>query len=125
MTNSSVRNLFPLCLACLLGATLGARETAATTEKELYQSCLVGGHRAKTQFCTDYVQGFIDGMIMGYTAHGTVRGYCPPATGVSVARGRAIIETWLRDHPERLDTDASILAGLALSEAFPCKTAPR
>ncbi len=72
-----------------------------------------------------YLHGFIDGMIMGYTAHGTVRGYCPPVTGVTVARGRAIVEQWLRDHPERLDTDAGILAGLALSEAFPCKAGTR
>lgn len=114
----------PLCLACLLGTTLAAQETLATTGKELFQSCLAGNKSAGTQFCSDYVRGFIDGMIMGYTARATVRGYCPPATGVSVARGRAIIETWLHDHPERLDTDAGILAGLALSEAFPCKSEP-
>jgi len=122
--NSPVRNLVPLCLACLLGTTLAAHETAATTGKDLYRSCLVGDTGAGTQFCVDYVHGFIDGMIMGYTAHETAHGYCPPATGVSVARGRAVIEQWLRDHPERLDTDASILAGLALSEAFPCPAAP-
>jgi hypothetical protein len=120
----SVRNLFLLCLACLLGTTLGVHETAATTGKELYQSCLAGDKSAETEFCSAYVHGFIDGMIMGYTAHGTVRGYCPPVSGVSAAQGRAIIETWLHDHPERLDTDAGILAGLALSEAFPCKSEP-
>ena len=117
----SVKNLVVLCLACFPVTILGARETAATTGKELYRSCIAGDQSAATQFCTDYIHGFVDGMIMGYTAHGTVHGYCPPPTGVAVARGRAIIRTWLHDHPERLDTDAGISAGLALSEAFPCK----
>lgn len=96
----------------------------ATTGKELYQSCIAKNADGKLD-CATYLHGFIDGMIMGYTAHGTVRGYCPPVTGVPVARGRAIVEQWLRDHPERLDTDAGILTGLALSEAFPCKAGTR
>jgi hypothetical protein len=119
-----VKNLLPLCLACVLGVTLRTHESAATTGKELYQSCLAEKQSAESQLCSAYVHGFVDGMIMGYTAHGTVRGYCPPVTGVSVARARTIIESWLHDHPERLDTDAGILAGLALSETFPCKTEP-
>lgn len=108
------------CLACFVGLMLRGAGADAATGKELYESCAAKNADRKLD-CTAYLRGFIDGMIMGYTAHGTVRGYCPPVTGVPVARGRAIVEQWLRDHPERLNTDAGILAGLALSEAYPCK----
>jgi hypothetical protein len=108
-------------MTCLVGVTLLTREAAATSGKELYESCLAKeAKNTETVNCAAYIHGFIDGMIMGYTARDTVRGYCPPVTGVSVARGRAIIEKWMHDHPERLGTEAGILAGLALSEAFPC-----
>lgn len=116
-----MRYFVALGFACLLGIALQTREAAATSGKELYESCLARSAKsARGVDCAAYIHGFIDGMIMGYTAHGTARGYCPPVTGVSVAHGRAIIEKWLRDHPERLNTDAGILAGLALSEAYPC-----
>jgi hypothetical protein len=111
-----------LCLACLLDITLGVGHAGATTGKELYESCVAkSAQSARGVDCAAYIHGFVDGMIMGYTAHGTNRGYCPPVAGISVAHGRAISEKWLRDHPERLNTDAGILAGLALSEAFPCR----
>ena len=116
-----MRILFPLLLAGAL-ATAYAHPSAATTGKELYAACTANGGGTSLD-CAAYVQGFVDGMIMGYTAHGTVRGYCPPVGGVTVARGRAIIEGWLRDHPERLGGNAGILAGLALAEAYPCKGA--
>jgi hypothetical protein len=115
-----MKKIVVLGFACLVGIAAHAAESPALTGKELYQSCST--KKASSEpICTAYVHGFIDGMIMGYTAHGTSRGYCPPVTGVSVARGRAIIEKWLRDHPERLKTEAGILSGLALAEAYPCK----
>lgn len=117
-----MRFIFVLGLACLVGVASQSRPAAATSGKELYESCLAKSAKAAHGVdCAAYIHGFIDGMIMGYTAHGTSRGYCPPVTGVSVAQGRAIVEKWLRDHPERLSSDAGILAGLALSEAYPCK----
>ncbi len=119
-----MKSVVLFCLTCLLGLMLRGPGADATTGKELYESCITKNTDRKLD-CMAYLHGFIDGMIMGYTAHGTVRGYCPPVTGVTVARGRAIVEQWLRDHPERLDTDAGILAGLALSEAFPCKAGTR
>jgi hypothetical protein len=107
--------------ACLSGVAL-SQPARAYSGAELYQSCAnADTGSADNLACAAYVSGFIDGMIMGYTAHGTVRGYCPPVTGVAVATGRAIIEKYLREHPEKRKTEASILAGLALSEAFPCK----
>ncbi len=117
-----MRPIFVLGFACLLGIAVQAEQAAATSGKQLYKSCLAKSAKStRSSDCAAYIHGFIDGMIMGYTAHGTSRGYCPPVTGVSVAHGRAIVEKWLRDHPERLNTDAGILAGLALSEAYPCK----
>lgn len=110
-----------LLLLCLLGVALSP-PASAYSGAELYQSCSNGdAGSADNLACAAYVRGFVDGMIMGYTAHGTVRGYCPPVSGISVTTGRAIIEKYLREHPEKRKTDASILAGLALSEAYPCK----
>ena len=82
-----------LCLACLLDITLGVGHAGATTGKELYESCVAkSAQSARGVDCAAYIHGFVDGMIMGYTAHGTNRGYCPPVAGISVAHGRAIIE---------------------------------
>jgi hypothetical protein len=114
-----VRIFFPLLIAGAIAAAC-AHPAAATTGKELYAACTAKGG-GKNLDCAAYIHGFVDGMIMGYTAHGTVRGYCPPVSGIAPARGRAIVETWLREHPERLGGDAGILAGLALAEAYPCK----
>ncbi|HEX4111876.1 MAG TPA: Rap1a/Tai family immunity protein [Stellaceae bacterium] len=115
-----MKKIIMLCLLSPFGIAMWPHDAAALTGKELYQSCST--QKASSELtCIAYVHGFIDGMIMGYTAHGTSRGYCPPVTGISVARGRSIIEKWLRGHPERLKTEASILSGLALAEAYPCK----
>ena len=113
-----MKYLISLIFAGAAATALFVQPAAATTGKELYAACKADG--ARKVECDAYIRGFVDGMIMGYTAHGTVRGYCPPVTGIPPARGRAIVETWLRDHPERLGGDAGILAGLALAEAFPC-----
>lgn len=115
-----MKHIVLLSLAGAIAVALPATRSAALTGNELYQSCSAG-KAGGNQRCDDYIHGFIDGMIMGYTANGTSRGYCPPVTGVPVAKGRAIIETWLREHPERLKGEAGILSGLALAEAFPCK----
>lgn len=111
---------FLLLAAAGVFAVACTHPAAATTGKELYTACTGKGGAAKLD-CAAYIDGFVDGMIMGYTAHGTVRGYCPPVSGIPPARGRAIVEAWLRDHPERLGGNAGILAGLALAEAYPCK----
>jgi hypothetical protein len=117
-----MKNILLFCLLVLVAITVRPDTADALTGKELAQSCSAkNGKSAESLTCAGYVRGFIDGMIMGYTAHGTSRGYCPPMTGISVPQGRTIIEKWLRDHPERMKTDASILAGLALAEAYPCK----
>jgi hypothetical protein len=117
-----MKKFLVLSLACLVGVASHAGRAAVTSGKELYDSCQAKNAKsAAGDECLAYIHGFVDGMIMGYTAHGTTRGYCPPVSGVSAAQGLAIIEKWLHDHPERLGTDAGISAGLALSEAYPCK----
>jgi len=45
--------------------------------------------------------------------------YCPPDK-VSGVQATAIVEKYMRDHPEKLNNAVNAIIPLALLEAFPC-----
>jgi hypothetical protein len=87
----------------------------------LYQWCQAKPDTAREISCIAYVHGFLDGVAFGHRMgknYPTL--YCPPKDGISVVQGRLIIEKYLKNHPEKLHTEAGSLVFDALIEAFHC-----
>jgi Rap1a immunity proteins len=118
-----MRARFALLCLCVPGLTAYAN-AAVMTGTELYSACTQQGKDTSSPFCNAYIHGFLDGMTMGYAAHGTVAKYCLPADGIELTQGRLIIEKYLRDHPDKLNQNAAVLAGFAMMDAFPCNPLP-
>jgi|ERR1700730_3780606 hypothetical protein len=87
----------------------------ALTGLNLYQSCQEKSQSALDFACIAYVHGFLDGIAFGRgIGMKAPKVYCPPKAGISVDQGRLIIEKYLRNHPEKLHTEAGELAFSAL-----------
>jgi hypothetical protein len=77
-----------------------------------------------TQFdaaCTQYVQGFLGGIEAssgGMSKDAKI--WCIP-DGATIGQARLVVEKYMREHPEGLHQPASLVTGLALMFAFPCK----
>jgi hypothetical protein len=115
-----MRTTIALLFLCLPGLAIYADAAEAMTGTELYTVCSQRGKDTSSSLCGAYIHGFLDGMTMGYVAHDSVEKYCPPEDGIAITQGRLIIEKYLRDHPDKLNQDASLLAAFAMMDAFPC-----
>ena len=63
--------------------------------------------------CTGYVSGVFDNSIV-------INKQCLPQNATSGQMIKVVV-TYLKEHPERLTTSASVLVQAAINEAFPCK----
>lgn len=81
-------------------------------------------------WCLGYVKGYADahayasvvvGRSLGKKTISNTDGilYCPPPT-VTYDQLATIVINYLKQHPEQLKYDTEVLAGQALSNAFPC-----
>jgi hypothetical protein len=75
---------------------------------QLYEDCSVNN-----SFCFGYVAGTADAFSKDRTA-------CVEK-GVTVRQAVDIVMNYLRENPKYLQVSASLLAGTALGQAFPCK----
>jgi hypothetical protein len=92
----------------------------AFTGMELHNWCLSSEKMSpEADACTIYLKGFVDGVVTG-NALGIAHTFCPPMDGISGPQARLILEKYFRDHPEKLDQEAGLLAEVAIREAFPC-----
>jgi hypothetical protein len=86
----------------------------------LYQSCQAKPGALELS-CIAYVHGFLDGIAIGRVIGMKAPNlFCPPKEGISVVQGRLIIEKYLKNHPDKLHTDAGDLVFNALMDAFHC-----
>ena len=67
-----------------------------------------------------YLQGLLDSYIVFSTRDPSLRVYCMPTEGFSIAQARRVVIQWLEAHPQRLHEEARILIFHALADAFPC-----
>ena len=63
--------------------------------------------------CTGYISGVFDNSII-------INKQCLPQNATSGQMIKVVVE-YLKEHPERLTTSASVLVQVAINEAFPCK----
>jgi hypothetical protein len=101
----------------ILAAILSLIPTAsyALTGFDLYHICSSEEGSLEDVECVFYIKGFVDGVMVGSVP------FCPPNDGIiDEMQARLIVEKYMRDHPEKLGTDAGLLAERAMMGAFPC-----
>jgi hypothetical protein len=111
-----------IVILVLLGAFLiSPTSAAALTGNGLQEFCSGPEGSSKSLGCTLYVQGFVAGV---QPADGTkrkdTRMWCFP-DGSTIGQTRLIVEKYMRDNPQALHQEASIIVRKALLFAFPCK----
>ena len=87
-------------------------ENQFVSGKQLLVNCESGVDYAEGN-CRGYVSGVFDNSI-------NVNKQCLPQNATSGLRTKVVVE-YLKKHPERLSTSASILVLAAINEAFPCE----
>jgi Ssp1 endopeptidase immunity protein Rap1a len=87
--------------------------TASISANAFYDRCSVPADPTRQLYCLGYVAGTSDALNL-------VRAVCTPEN-VRTSETMGIIVNYLRLHPERQDMPATLVAGAALREAFPCK----
>jgi tetratricopeptide (TPR) repeat protein len=78
---------------------------------------------ADAMHCANYLQGFLDGFVMGQLVPGATQVLCFPEN-VNVAQMIRIVAKWLHDNPDRLTEPAYGLVFVAIRDAFACQPAP-
>ena len=94
----------------------------ALTGQDLYNWCITPKNAAEDNICLSYVRGFIDGWVLGDGISNEFPNIkiCLPNEGLPVERGRSLLETYLRAHPEKLDEKGGALLGLVTIDALRC-----
>ena len=70
--------------------------------------------------CFGYIEGFHDSYMLVNTLNATSSIYCFPEQA-DLGQIRKVVSLYLKNQPEKLHADASILLMNAFVEAFPCK----
>ena len=90
------------------------------------------GHMTEQVECMAYIAGIWDGIQYGMKSVGDssrppaekndfqTSGICVPG-GVAIRQLRDVVVKHLEAHPERRDSDAAALVGVALATAYPCR----
>lgn len=79
------------------------------------------GGSEKALYCSGYVSGFIDGMVVSGPFKGGPSLICLPRSGVDTEHVIRVYVKYLRERPERLDQSGRVLLYASLRNAFPCK----
>lgn len=102
-----------------LGLAAQPTGTPMMSGMTLFQACEFTDSPALQGVCSSYIAGVASGVAVGmyYSQHNIT--YCPPAN-VTGEQLMLVVEKYLRDHPEQLNYDASLIIGQALHVNFPC-----
>jgi hypothetical protein len=113
-----------ICFAWTIGI-FASSNANALTGIELYQSCKAKTQSVEDAACNSYIDGFVDGMYIGFlAAKKDASLFCPPNEGIPIQVRRLLVEKYLREqaslHPDKLHQGAGLLIAGALMDAYPC-----
>lgn len=89
--------------------------------KTLGGEVISSGGSEKKLYCSGYVSGFIDGMVVTGPFRNGPNFICLPRSGVTSEQVIGVYVKYLREHPERLQQSGRVLLYASLRHAFPCK----
>ena len=110
--------VIPILLAVFL---ISPKSAAALTGNELQEYCSGPKGSGFGLACAEYIHGFVSGFLAAdHTKRKDARILCFPMDA-TIGQARRIVEKYMRDNPQSLHQDASIIVGKAILLAFPCK----
>lgn len=133
---NQLRILIPLLVLMFFVAPTGNGSKPATdvpninTSRGFLQMCASVDKKATDQspfemfqsgYCVGWMDGLANGIVVAEIRHNITENeiYCPPV-GNSFGQMIHIVKKFIADHPEKEHLSTSLIAGLALNEAFPC-----
>jgi len=112
--------------AAVLAAFLIVPVQNTLAAERLFGTNLLEHCETDDSFCFGFVTGAAIGIHVGSGMYGMkIRDvvWCVPegADGISASQHVAVVQKYLRDHPEKLHRPAEELVAEALNQAFPCR----
>jgi hypothetical protein len=108
-----------VCLFLL--AVAGSPAAAESTAASLFKRCTSTAAASADPACTGYVYGVLNQYAFGPSDAALRRTTCFPKV-VSPSQANAIVENYMRNHPERLSAvGAATVRAEAFNSVFPCK----
>jgi Rap1a immunity proteins len=112
-----------IVIAALAGTLVSSSALGAGMGPDLFESCITAEKGSdKDALCTIYVYGISAGIWMAQTMYNAGGQFCLPNEALDPRQARAIVEKFMRDHPEKLNAKAPLVVAGALAQAFPCKS---
>ena len=107
-----------VCL--VLMAAAGSPAAAESADAYLFKRCTSTPAAAADPACTGYVYGVLNQYTFGPSDAALRRNTCFPKV-MSPSQANAIVENYMRNHPERLRAGAAMVRAEAFNSVFPCK----
>ena len=113
-------------LAAVTMIALATTQSHAENEFDgtLLRDLCVSNNQHEKLLCSMFISGFAYGLSVGTVAQQRPDGvhFCPPKDGVSGQQAELIVEKYLKDNPDKLHENASLLAYVALMKEYHCPT---
>jgi hypothetical protein len=109
--------------ACLLLVVIAASPALAQNAGgDLFRWCTTrpAAVAAANPACANYIYGVLDQLPSGPAAAAVRRKTCFPAV-MAPGQANAIVENYLRNHPERRSAGPAMVRAEAFNAAFPCR----
>lgn len=121
----ATKRIKPIAAAILVVTLLSSSAFAAGKGPDLYDACVTAEKGSERDaLCTMYVYGIAAGIWIAQTMYTAGQEFCLPKDEMLDHRqARAIVEKFMRDHPEKLNAAAPLVVAGALTQAFPCNGA--
>ena len=107
-----------VCL--VLMAVAGSPAVAQSADAYLFRRCTSTAAAAADPACTGYVYGVLNQFAFGPSDAALRRNTCFPKV-MSPSQANAIVENYMRNHPERLAAGAAMVRAEAFNSVFPCR----
>jgi hypothetical protein len=108
-----------VCLV-LIAVAASPALAAESAGADLFRRCTSTAAAAADAACANYVYGVLNQLPSGQAAVALRRNTCFPKV-VTPSQVDAIVENYLRNHPERLSAGAATVRAEAFNSVFPCK----
>ena len=104
----------------VLAVVSGPALAGDTGEVYIFRRCTSTSAAAADPVCANYVYGVLN-VLPPNRSNAAVRATCFPQV-VSPAQANAIVENYVRNHPERLAVGPAAVRAEAFNSAFPCRS---
>jgi hypothetical protein len=91
------------------------------TASELYKKCTAPKGGSEQIYCEAYIHGFMHGLWSGEINAEKKITLCKMPDTINTTEARLVVEKYMREHPEKLNQYAGVVAQFAFIEEYGCK----